>query len=286
MTATPCPAPGLPTRALHSHKGDYGKVLVVGGSRGLSGAIGLTGISALRTGSGLVSAFIPSLCLETVAGLEPCLMTLPATHNRLGEFGLGAASELKPRLPGHDAIAVGPGMGRGAGSLKLVRLLAGCSEVPRVFDADALNLIAADSVWRIQGPAILTPHPGEFQRLSGVPAHDRAAQIVAASALANRHGIVVVLKGAATVITNGRDQRVNQTGNAGMATAGSGDCLTGVITSLLGQGLGTFDAAVLGAHVHGLAGDFAANTLGQAGMLATDLIHHLPAAVRRCERLA
>ncbi|TVQ01293.1 MAG: NAD(P)H-hydrate dehydratase [Planctomycetaceae bacterium] len=282
MHAPPCPPPGLPERAARSHKGDHGRVLLVGGARGMSGAIALAAMSALRTGSGLVSAFVPSRCLETVASFEPCLMTVAAPDDAHGHFGMHAAESLALSIGRYDAIGVGPGMGLGAGSLRLVRLLADSTKVARVFDADALNLVAGTAGLTVRGPAVMTPHPGELERLTGVSPRDREAQIDAARELAGRLGVVVVLKGAGTVITDGRVQRVNGTGNAGMATGGSGDCLTGIITSLLGQGLSPLDAATVGTHLHGLAGDLAASTLGQPGLIASDLLHHLPPALLRC----
>lgn len=266
-------------RHAESHKGNHGSILLIGGSRGMSGAIALSAMAGLRAGAGLVSAFVPSCCLRTVACFDPCIMTISGTDNRKGEFAYAAKHALNPKLMAFDAIGVGPGMGTGPGSLGLVRMLAGATQVPRVFDADALNVISATEGLFVRGPAVLTPHPGEFQRLTGVSSCDRASQIVAANEFAARYGVVVVLKGAGTLITDGTTGRVNFTGNAGMATGGSGDCLTGVIVALLGQGLSVFDAAVLGVYLHGLAGDFAAKALGQIGMTAADLVRFLPPAL-------
>ncbi len=283
MSAIGSPAAPLPwpARNAESHKGDHGRVVLVGGSRGMSGSIALAAMAALRSGSGLVSAIVPDRCLETVAGFDPCLMTLAAPEDRVGRFAITAAGFVADRVASVDAIGVGPGMATGPGSRMVVRRLAELGQIPRVFDADALNLIASLDGLAIPGPAVLTPHPGELQRLTGVSAGDRGKQIRAAVALAGRLGVVVVLKGAATLVTDGTVRWFNETGNAGMATGGSGDCLTGIITSLLGQRLSPYDAARLGVYVHGLAGDFAAAALSQTAMTAADILRHLPPALSR-----
>jgi len=207
-------------------------------------------------------------------------MTISSKNNQKGEFAYAAKYALATKLKDFYATCVGPGMGSGPCSLGLVRILAGATQVPRVFDADALNVLSAADGLVVRGPAILTPHPGEFQRLTGVSSRDRESQIVAANELAARYGVVVVLKGAGTWITDGSKGKINTTGKAGMATGVSGDCLTGVIVALLGQGLSVFDAAVLGVYLHGLAGDFAGKALGQIGMTAGDLVRFLPPALR------
>ena len=181
----PCPPLLLPSRSRDSHKGDYGRVLLVGGSRGMAGSISLSAMAAMRSGSGLVSVLIPDRCLETVAGFDPCVM----------------------------------------------------SNVPRVFDADALNILAQGSdEYRMDGPAVLTPHPGEMKRLVGVSASDRDGQIEAAVKLAATLNVVVLLKGARTFVTDGKERWFNTTGNPGMAKGGSGDCLTGIVTAFLARG--------------------------------------------------
>jgi len=287
MTLPPSPAPPgfpplhLPRRSRESHKGDFGRVLVIGGSRGMCGSIAISAMAAQRTGSGLVSALVPNRCLETVAGFEPCMMTMSAPDNSVGQFAPAAAAMVRPLLDSFSAVAVGPGMGTGAGSVSLVRLIAQAATLPRVFDADALNVIGRTDGLMVTGPAVLTPHPGEMQRLCGVSAKDRPGQIDAAVRLARRSGVVVLLKGAPTFVTDGINQWYNTTGNPGMASGGSGDCLTGIIASLLGQHYLPWDAARLGAYVHGLAGDLAAESLGEASMIATDMLMHLPHAIRR-----
>ncbi len=295
MTAPPSPPLPFPRRDRQSHKGDVGRVLLVGGSRGMGGAIALSAMAALRTGSGLVSVLVPDRCLETVAGFDPCLMTLAAPDTASGQFAPATAKRLLRYTQGVDAIGIGPGMGTGPGSILVVRRLAQQQSIPRVFDADALNILARDlqrsresgtagsalsDSTTLAGPAVLTPHPGELQRLTGAAAKDRAAQIEAAAELATRLAVVVVLKGAQTLVTDGHTRWFNSTGNPGMATGGTGDCLTGIITSLLGQRLAPLAAAQLGTYLHGLAGDLAAEALGEPGMTARDLLSHLPHAIR------
>lgn len=280
---TPSPPLRLPSRAADAHKGDFGRMLVIGGSRGMAGSIAMTASAALRSGAGLVTAAIPDRCLETVAAANLCVMTYPLVDTSEGQFAQTAATQLQAAALPCSALGIGPGMGRGSGSDALVRWALQQS-VPRVIDADGLNLLAEIDNWpallrSAPESTVLTPHPGEWQRLSDSPASDRARQTAAAQRLAAESGAVVVLKGAGTVITDGRQTATNATGNPGMASGGSGDCLTGVIATLLGQGLSAWDAALLGTWVHGRAGDRAAAAIGTAGMTALDLLAHLPAAL-------
>lgn len=284
-TPPPSPAPPLtlPRRVRESHKGDYGRVLLVGGSRGMAGSISLSAISALQSGSGLVTLAVPDRCLETAASFNPCLMTRPLADSGTGIFSSEAANQLAEFADAFDAFGIGPGMGTESGSAAVVRWFL-ASERPRAIDADGLNLIAKLDDWpqRLRGPAVLTPHPGEWQRISGESAKDRQAQRAAAIRIAAMTGTVVLLKGAATFVTDGKREYTNETGNPGMATGGSGDVLTGLVTSLLGQGLAPFDAAQLGAWIHGVAGEIAAERAGgAAGITAKDIADALPAAVAR-----
>ena len=259
-------------RRVDAHKGDFGRVLLVGGSRGMAGSIALSGVAALRTGSGLVSIVCPDRCLETVASFHPALMTIPLADDPKGRFASGAVRNFNDVEPRADAIGVGPGMTTAEGSVELVKRLISERRTPRVFDADALNIIAKhDLATATAGDTVWTPHPGELQRLTGVPVTDRDAQIGAAAALARRTGAVVVVKGGPTVVVDGNSRHTNDTGNPGMATAGSGDVLTGIIASLLGQGLSPWDAAVTGVRLHGTAGDAAADRLGQPAVTAVDI---------------
>lgn len=252
----------------------------------MAGSISLSAISALQSGSGLVTLAVPDRCLETAASFNPCLMTRPLADTGTGRFAPAAAEELGEFADAFDAFGIGPGMGTESGSVAVVRWFLGC-ERPRAIDADALNVIASMDDWpeRLRGPAVLTPHPGEWQRISGESAKDRQSQCAAAKRIAATTGTVVLLKGAATLVTDGHEEYINATGNPGMATGGSGDVLTGLITSLLGQGLGPFDAARLAAWIHGVAGDIAANRVGgTAGITAQHIADALPAAVARATR--
>ena len=278
----------IPNRKADSHKGTFGRALLIGGSRGMSGSISLSSVAALHTGSGLVSAAIPDRCLETVAAIHPCVMTIPLADDSSGCFDLPAAEAIAKRLPAFSALGCGPGMTTRPGSLRMVERLIETTSLPRVFDADAINCMAELLGQRTPkqeigekefGPMVLTPHPGELQRLTGVSSGDRSGQVEAANELCRRIGAVVVLKGGPTIVVDGNQEWVNSTGTPGMATAGSGDVLTGVITSLLGQGLSPWDAARLGVWVHGLSGDIAANDVGPAGMTALEMLAAIPHAI-------
>ncbi len=279
------PLPLLPPRRSDAHKGDFGRALLVGGSRGMSGAIALAGMATLRGGAGLVTLAVPDACLETVAAFEPSYMTTPLACDEAGRIRSEAVEEII-RLAGvADGVACGPGLSR---SPQLTGLVARLYEVlpqPLVLDADGLNALAQLGVQRPApaAPRILTPHPGEFRRLCGEPDSRASREDLCRQAieLAGRCGWVLVLKGQRTLITDGHRVTYNSSGNPGMATGGAGDVLTGVITALVCQGLAPFEAAQLGVYLHGLAGDLAAEQLGQASLIARDLVTYLPPAFRR-----
>ena len=280
--------PSLPTRPTDAHKGSFGRVLVIGGSRGMSGAPSLAGLGALRGGAGLVYVAVPSEILPIVAAIEPSYLTIPlATDEEHGCLSADGLTGLRKACDGKDAIAIGPGLGTSRGVTSIVATLFAELPQPMVMDADALNVLAASGgVGRrspnTAGPRILTPHPGEFARLIGrdiATVQSQRAKLAAEFAAA--HGVIVLLKGQGTVITDGDRVAINRTGNPGLATGGSGDVLTGLIAALLAQGLEPFEAAQLGAHLHGLAGDLAAAELSQPGLIASDLPRFLAAAWRR-----
>lgn len=272
----------LPTRDEHSHKGDFGRVLMIGGSRGMSGAIAMSGIAALRSGSGLLKIATPDSIQESVASFSPCLMTV-GVESKKGHFGSGSIDQLLEEAEWADVIAIGPGMGRFRSQQKIVETLYGELPQPLIVDADALNLLADSDAALTQhkGLRVLTPHPGEFQRLQECKTTDRETMADMAAEMAFESQVAVVLKGHQTLVTDGNERFVNRTGNPGMATAGSGDVLTGIIASLVGQGLEPFEASRLGVHLHGLAGDIAAESVGQTSLIATDVIESLPAAFQR-----
>ena len=278
--------PKLPPRPPEAHKGDFGRVLMVGGSGGMIGAPALAALGALRGGAGLVVMALPEPIQLAAAALCPCATSAPLTCSKNGELAAEAVRQVVSAAEGSDVLAVGCGMGVAGGAGRVVRALLG-QDRPVVLDADGLNNLARIDEWPtiVACPLVLTPHPGELARLTGRAIRevqaDRVAAAVDAARAWSRPGKappVVALKGAATVVTDGKRVYVNRTGNPGMASGGSGDVLTGLLAALIGQGLEAFDAACLGVHLHGLAGDLAADKLGQVSLIATDLIDFLPAA--------
>ena len=264
----------LPDRNPWGHKGNFGKLLLLCGSRGYTGAAFFAAMGALRAGAGLVFLGVPESIYgsESVKLNEPVIFPLPDAGGRLSA---DAVPEILTRLPQMDAVLVGPGLGQSEGTLAVVRAVLEKAECPVVVDADGINVLSAhrDLLRGRKSPTILTPHDGEFARLGGVIGEDRMA---AAAALAEELGCVVLLKGHETCITDGTDGYLNPTGNPGMAVGGSGDVLAGVITALLGAGLPPLEAAACGAWLHGAAGDRCAAELGQYGMLPTDMLSALP----------
>ena len=279
--------PKLEPRVVDAHKGDFGKVCIIAGSVGMSGAAALAGRSALRAGAGLVRVATPKSVLPIVASIEPSFTTIPLPEDSSGKISAKAINIILKIVGQNDAVAFGPGVGISGAIRSVLDTLLEQEGLKLVIDADGLNNLAGIKDWpnKLKAKLILTPHPGEMKRLwSGLfrePLPDRKQQ--EAVQLAQHTGTTVALKGAGTVVTDGEKVYVNKTGNPGMATAGSGDVLTGVITALLGQGLSNFDAAVLGVYVHGLAGDIAAEKIGQIGMITTDIIDCLPEAFLKNE---
>ena len=264
----------LPDRNPWGHKGNFGKLLLLCGSRGYTGAAFFAAMGALRSGAGLVFLGVPESIygIEAVKLNEPVIFPLPDAGGRLSA---DAVPEILTRLSQMDAVLVGPGLGQSEGTLAVVRAVLEKAECPVVVDADGINVLSAhrDLLRGRKSPTILTPHDGEFARLGGVIGEDRMAAV---AALAEELGCVVLLKGHETCITDGTDGYLNPTGNPGMAVGGSGDVLAGVITALLGAGLPPLEAAACGAWLHGAAGDRCAAELGQYGMLPTDMLSALP----------
>lgn len=284
----PADLPRLPPRRRDSSKRDYGRVAVVGGSAGMAGAPALAAMAALRSGAGLVELIVPDGVVAIAAGFDPCVMTRGLPAGVEGTFAMGCLDRLLPRVNLVDAVAVGPGIGRSEAVRELVLGLWRELPMPVVFDADALWALAAaaDRLHEHGGPRVLTPHAGEMLRLighepAGREADDRDFLEREAAALAARIDAVIVLKGPGTLLTGAGRSARNETGNPGMATAGTGDVLTGVTAALLAQGMTTFDAARLAAWVHGCAGDAAAGDLGQVSMTARDLLERLHVGFER-----
>ena len=274
--------PKLEKRPADGHKGTFGKVLIIGGSVGFSGAPALAGKAALRSGAGLVRIAIPVSVQSIAASLDPCYTTVALAEDANGQMASEASGVVTGLLSDNDAVAFGPGAGTGAGVKEMLFSLIAVEGLKLIIDADGLNVMSrcgGPGGWleKKKADVVLTPHPGEMARLWKSVFREPAPQdrTECAAKFAEKTGSVVVLKGAGTVVTDGERVFVNDTGNPGMATAGSGDVLTGVIAGLAGQGLSLLDAAVLGVHVHGVAGDAAAKMMGQIGMIATDIIDHL-----------
>jgi NAD(P)H-hydrate epimerase len=246
----------------------------------MTGAIVLTGLGTLRSGAGLVTLAVPDPCLETVAAHDPCYMTIALPDDTHGRLSRAAEEQLLELADHATAVGCGPGLGRSDALNQLVRALYTTVSRPIVVDADALNALAGQSAGLSTpgGPRVLTPHPGEFDRLAGRRAGSTEERQELAVELARAHDVVVVLKGHRTWITDGQESHHNETGNPGMATGGAGDVLTGVITALLCQGWDPLAAARLGTHVHGRAGDLAAQRYSAVSMTARDIVSCLPEA--------
>ena len=259
----------LPNRCVNAHKGDFGRILLLCGSKGYTGAATLSALGALRSGAGLVYLGVPEsvYAIEAVKVTEPVVFPLPEEN---GMFSAKALEQILPMLPNMDAVLIGPGIGRSAGTLAVVESILEAFQGPVVLDADGINVLDGhiDILRGRTSPTILTPHDGEFHRFGGMLTEDR---VHSAGVIAAEYGIVVLLKGHRTVITDGENCYINTTGNPGMATGGSGDVLAGIITSLLGQGLPPLEAAACGAWLHGAAGDRAKEIYGTHGMTASNI---------------
>lgn len=272
----------MPARKKDAHKGDFGRVAVVAGSVGMAGAGRLAAAAALRSGAGLVWLATPASVRHEAASSLASIMTVPLPETAAGTAAMGSLPKILALKP--DAVLVGPGLGRDRETALLVRDLIAATSCPLVIDAD--GLWAARMLLPLPGggkrPVILTPHPGEMAMMTGRTVPEiQAGRKAAAKGLARKASCVVILKGSGTVISDGKRTAVNRTGNPGMATAGAGDVLAGVAAALLGQGFDAFDAAVLAAHAHGLAGDLAAKALGRTSMTADDILAMLPSAFRK-----
>ncbi|HUS73101.1 MAG TPA: NAD(P)H-hydrate dehydratase [Sedimentisphaerales bacterium] len=274
--------PKLKPRAVDAHKGNFGKVCIIAGSTGMSGAAALAGRAALRSGAGLVRVATPKSVLSIIASIEPSFTTIALPEDSVGRISAKAINTILEAASENDAVAFGPGIGISGALRSVIKTLLEQKGLRLIIDADGLNNLTALKEWpaKLKAELILTPHPGEMKRLwSGLFREqlptDRQQQAVQ---LAKQTKTVVALKGAGTVVTDGQKVYVNKTGNPGMATAGSGDVLTGAIVALAGQGLSNFDAVVLGVYIHGLAGDIAAERIGQVSLMATDIIDALPDA--------
>ena len=282
--------PGLlPPRAPDTHKGDAGRVFILAGSVGLSGAAALCTMGALRVGAGLVTLGVPQSLHQPMAAklTEAMLKVLPETKE--GSLSLQGFAEIVSTIERMDAVAMGPGLSRHPQAKELIRQLLPRLTRPLVLDADGLNAVAEELsvLKKLSLPIILTPHPGEMGRLIRQSAADvQRDRERTAVEFAKQYRVIVVLKGHRTVVASfDGSVSVNETGNPGMASGGCGDVLTGMIAGLLGQQLSLFDAARLGAYLHGLAGDLAAKDRGEIGLLASDLVDTIPQAISQYQSL-
>ena len=264
----------VPTRDPNGHKGTFGKVLLLCGSRGFTGAAWFAAMGALRSGAGVVYLGVPEsiYAIEAIKLNEPVIFPLPEAGGKLSSQSF---LEIRERLPQMKAVLIGCGLGQSQGTREVVKSVLQHAQCPVVLDADGINVMARhkDILRRRTAPTILTPHDWEFVRIGGILQKDR---MEAASKLAWELNSIVVLKGHETCITDGVRSYVNRTGNSGMAKGGSGDVLAGLITGLLGQGMDPLQAAACGVYYHGAAGDLCAQELGEYGMLPTDYLDYLP----------
>ena len=277
--------PIFPPRRLDSHKGDYGRLFIIAGSLGMSGAALLAAKGALRTGAGLVFLGVPSSLTSVVESAVLEVIAKPLTESKKGFIGLKAYSFICEFSKQVDALILGPGLSRNRETERLIRELIKVLDKPLVVDADALNALSVhlDVLLQRKAEMIITPHPGEFARLlkKSVEEIEKEREKLTLE-FARRYKLTVVLKGYGTVVSSAKGEvYVNHTGNPGMATAGMGDVLSGMIGSLLARGFSCFEAAKLGVYLHGLAGDLSAQEKGEEGMIASDLIEMIPEAIKK-----
>lgn len=271
-------------RKTDSHKRDFGHIFMLAGSRNMPGAAILCARAAMRSGAGLVTVGLPKDLSMAIPKkiFEAMTKSLPQTKD--GSIGLGAYNQIKKFLSKVDVLVIGPGLSQNSSTKQLVKkLVFSENTLPSVIDADGLNALAGH-LKRFKGIKILTPHPGEMARLLGAPtkAVEKNRKDIALS-FAKKYNCLVVLKGNHTVVADGKGRiYTNNTGNPGMATAGSGDVLTGIIASFLAQGLLPFEAAKYAVYLHGLAGDLAAKKKSQLSLVASDIIDYIPEAVKHC----
>ncbi len=264
----------LPNRKADSHKGDYGKILLLCGSVGFTGAAALAAMGALRSGAGLVYLGVPEsiYAIEAVKLTEAIVFPLPEED---GKLSAGAIPAIRKYLQTMNAVLIGPGLGQSAGTMAVLDAVLREFKGPVVVDADGITMLASspELLKERKYPTILTPHEGEFRRLNIATEEDR---LTGAMIAARELGCIMLRKGHETVITDGKHYFVNPTGNPGMAVGGSGDVLAGILVGFLGQGIALLQASACAAWIHGAAGDKCAEKMGQYGMLPSDMVAQLP----------
>jgi ADP-dependent NAD(P)H-hydrate dehydratase / NAD(P)H-hydrate epimerase len=277
----------LPARPARAHKGSFGRLLVIAGSLEYAGAALLAGLGAARAGAGLVCLASPESVVTRLIGLVPELVALPLAEEAPGLTAPAGWRRLAVESNAYDAVVIGPGLGRQPATLRRTRGLIAELRRPTVVDADGLNALASAGNWwrKLNATLVLTPHPGEFARLTGTtapPAEDDGARATAAGEAARRFGQVVVLKGAHTVVAApDGDLRSSGVASPALATAGSGDVLAGAVGAFLAAGLEPIDAATCAVAVHGAAGLIAEQRIGRAGVIARDIANLLPEAMEQ-----
>ena len=289
--------PELNSRKSNTHKGSYGRVLVLAGSPGLTGAAYLCSKAALRSGSGIVTLGVPESLNPVMEAKLTCVMTCPLPETKESTLSNKARNKIMKLCETHDVVALGPGLSQQPETRGLILWLIKNIDRDMVIDADGLNALTdnVNVLHKIKKNVVLTPHPGEMSRLTGLVSamdmqNDRlntATQFVQSirKKLSDEKKLILVLKGDKTIVADCGKVYVNRTGNPGMATAGAGDVLTGIIVSLIGQGHDLFDASQLGVYIHGLAGDIAAKKKGELSMIASDIIEYLPDAFIKYEKM-
>lgn len=273
----------IPKRHMNTHKGSYGKATLVAGSFGMTGAAILSARAALRTGVGLLKLVIPESLHTVLTTSVPEAVILPLTETRRGVFGINQIDKLISSCQGSNVVAIGPGCGKSAEMIEIIRQLITEVDLPLVIDADGINTLAKNVgiLENHMSEIVLTPHPGEMSRLTGLTIEDiNANPVEVAKTFAQKWQVTLILKGARTVVAlkNG-DIYLNINGNPGMATAGSGDVLTGIITSLIAQGITPEQAAIAGVFLHGYAGDVMIKSKGEYGLIAGDLVDGISVAL-------
>lgn len=274
------PAP-LSRRKADAHKNEFGHVFVLAGSARMLGAAALCGLGAMRTGAGLVTVGVPeSLNIALQSKVSNVIMTLPLHETAGHAIASSAYPQVKKIFSKYQSVAIGPGMGQEPGTKKFIlKMIAECP-LPVAVDADALNILSSDLkvLGRARGPRVLTPHPGEMARLTGLSSRSiEEDRLKIARDFAVKNGCVLLLKGQHTCVASASGATyINRTGNSGMATAGSGDVLTGMIAALLAQGVEPFQSAKTACYLHGLAGDAAAKKIGKVSLTASDIIESIP----------
>lgn len=275
----------LGKRNVETHKGNYGRVGVIGGSIGFTGAPYLSSLGALRSGSGYVYTLVPQY-LQTIMSIKLTEAIIrPVYDNKTGNFTMESWQDILKYIKEMDALAVGPGMGIDADRIYIVKEIIKNAKVPVVLDADAIGCISSNPkmLKNHRSTIVATPHPGEMAKLLDISIEKlQEKRVYYSELIAKKYNMTIVLKGHKTVVASPTQGiYINDTGNPGMATAGSGDILTGMIASFLGQGIKPFEAAKLGVHIHGIAGDITNEEFGEYGMIATDIMKNIPLAIKK-----